>query len=325
VVNDAVVPDVTIVVASYNTRDLTCRCLQSIIDNTQGASYEILLVDDGSPDDTVAVVRERFPTVRVLVNEVNVRYAKTNNRGLREATGRYGLLLNTDTELQGDAISALVRFMDEHPEVSAAGPKLLNPDSTIQHCIRSFPGVGVMVAQTLNLHRIWPGNPVTNRYYQTDFDYDVSQPVEAIGTTAFIIRRAAWERYGMLDERFSWAFCDQAYCLSLNQQGAAIWYVADAAVFHLGSQSINQNAQKEITAQHEALRRLYDIYLADRDPAWKRPIVRAGIRARRRIKLIEHRFDKDKRLIKGPGAPALGSIPPSGTGSRSGTADDAAT
>jgi GT2 family glycosyltransferase len=303
--SDAACPDVSIIVASYNTRELTLRCLQSIVDNTNGASYEIILVDDCSPDDTVEAVRAAFPDVRVLVNDVNQRYAKTNNRGLRAARGRYGLLLNTDTELAGDAISALVSFMDEHSDVAAAGPKLLNPDGSIQHCIRGFPGLGVMVAQTLNLHRIWPGNPITDRYYHTDFDYTVAQPVESIGTTAFIIRRATWERSGMLDERFSWAFCDQAYCLALGRQGQSIWYVPMAAVYHLGSQSINQNARRELIAQHEALERLYDVYLADRDPPWKRPIVRAGIRARRRLKMLEHRFDKDKRLIKGPGAPPM--------------------
>jgi len=304
----ASVPDVSVIVASYNTRDLTLTCLRSVLTQTTGVSFEIILVDDCSPDDTVERVRAELPDVRVLVNEVNQRYAVTNNRGLANARGRYGLLLNTDTELAGDAISALVEFMDAHPEVDAAGPKLLNPDGSIQHCIRGFPGLGVMVAQTLNLHRIWANNPITNRYYRTDFDYDLDQPVESIGTTAFIIRRASWEQYGMLDERFSWAFCDQAYCLSLGRQGGSIWYVADAAVFHLGSQSINQNAKKEIAAQHDALRRLYDIYLAERDPRWKRPLVRAGIRVRRRVKILEHRFDRDKRLIKGPGAPPLRTV-----------------
>lgn len=315
-------PDVSIIVASYNTRDLTLRCLSSIVEQTHAVSYEVLLVDDCSPDDTVEHVRARFPQVQILVNEVNQRYAKTNNRGLRAAAGRYGLLLNTDTELVGDAISELVRFMDDHPDVGGAGPKLLNPDGSIQHCIRSFPGLGVMVAQTLNLHRLWPGNPITDRYYRTDFDYDAAQPVEAIGTTAFILRRETWERYGMLDERFSWAFCDQAYCLALGAQGQSIWYVPTASVFHLGSQSVNQNPVKELTAQHEALERLYDVYLADRDPAWKRPIVRWGIRARRRLKTLEHRFDKDKRLIKGPGAPPLSAA---SAARATGSPDDAAT
>lgn len=301
-------PDVSIVIASYNTRDLTHACISSVIDQTKRVSYEIIVVDDCSPDDTVEYITKSFPDIRVLVNDVNVRYAKTNNRGLREANGRYGLLLNTDTVVTDDAISTLVEFMDSHPDVDAAGPKLLNPDGTIQHCIRGFPGLSVMALQTIGLHRLWPSNPWTNRYYHTDMDYERAQPVESIGTTAFIIRREIWEAGGFLDERFSWAFCDQAYCLSLAERGRTVYYVADAAVIHLGSQSINQNTDREIRLMHEALRLLYSTYLADRDPQWKQRLVRAGISIRMRIKLIEHRFSKDKRLIKGPGAPTLAAV-----------------
>lgn len=299
--------DVSVIVASYNTRDLTLDCLRSVIDNTKRSSYEIILVDDNSPDDTVEQIRQALPQVRIVVNPENVRYAKTNNRGLEQANGRYGVLLNTDTLLEGDAISTLVEYMDGHREVGAAGPRLLNPDGSIQHCIRSFPGVGTMALQTINLHRIWPGNPWTDRYYNTDFNYDQSQPVESIGTTAFIIRRDIWETVGMLDERFSWAFCDQAYCLMLKQAGVRVDYVADSAVFHLGSQSVNQNVSREITLSHDALRNLYDFYLADTDTRAKQILVHIGISTRRRLKLLEHRFSRDKRLIKGPGAPRFES------------------
>lgn len=299
------VPDVSVIVASYNTAQLTLNCLQSVIDQTKRVSYEIILVDDCSPDDTVERVRAQLPAVRVMVNPQNVRYAKTNNRGLEAATGRYGLLLNTDTLLSGDAISTLVEFMDAHDRVAAAGPRLLNPDGTTQHCIRGFPGLGVMAMQTIGLHKLWPGNPWTERYYNTRFDYQTSQPVESIGTTAFIIRRSAWERYGMLDERFSWAFCDQAYCLALGQQGAVVSFVAGADVFHLGSQSINQNSAREITLMHESLQRLYDIYLAHRDPSWKQMLIHRGIKMRCRLKLLENKVSKDKRVIKGPGAPKI--------------------
>lgn len=164
-----------------------------------------------------------------------------------------------------------------------------------------------MALQTINLHRIWPGNPWTDRYYNTDFNYDQSQPVESIGTTAFIIRRDIWETVGMLDERFSWAFCDQAYCLMLKQAGVRVDYVADSAVFHLGSQSVNQNVSREITLSHDALRNLYDFYLADTDTRAKQILVHIGISTRRRLKLLEHRFSRDKRLIKGPGAPRFES------------------
>jgi GT2 family glycosyltransferase len=300
-------PDLSVIVASYNTEGLTRECLRSVFAASPGLALEVIVVDDCSPDASAEMVRSEFPNVKLLVNERNSRYAITNNRGLKAATGRYLLLLNTDTVVLVDGLTKLVRFMDAHTEVDAAGPKLLNPDGSVQHCIRSFPGVGVMALQSIGLHKIWPGNPITDRYYNTDFDYSTDHKVESIGTTAFIIRRSAYEAFGGLDERFSWAFCDQAYCLSLAKQGGTIWYVAGAEVTHYGSASINQNTGREIDLLHKALKLLYDSYLSDGTPKWKRQLVYAGIDFRRLIKRVENSLSKDKRLIKGPGAPKRAS------------------
>jgi GT2 family glycosyltransferase len=296
--------DVSIIIASYNTAAMTADCVRSVLENTRRVTFEIIVVDDCSPDNTVDLLAREFPNVRVLVNPVNVRYAKTNNRGLLEAQGRYGLLLNTDTLLTGDVISNLVEFLDQNPRAAAAGPKLLNPDGSIQHCVRGFPGLGVMVLQSLNIQKIWPKNPWTDKYYNTQFNYERSQPVESIGTTAFAIRRSTWESVAMLDEEFSWAFCDQAYCLALRDKGALVYYVHGDGVMHLGSQSINQNTAKEIRLLHTALKRLYSKYLQGSDGPAKASLMHLGISIRMYIKLIENRFSSDKRLIKGPGAPS---------------------
>jgi GT2 family glycosyltransferase len=297
-------PDVSIVIASYNTAAMTIACVKSVISNTKRVTFEIVVVDDCSPDDTVSRIENEFPEVRIFVNPVNVRYAKTNNRGLLESRGRYGLLLNTDTLLTGDVVSNLVEFMDKTSNAAAAGPKLLNPDGSIQHCVRGFPGLGTMILQSLNLQKFWPTNPWTNKYYNTTFDYSLSQPVNSIGTTAFIIRRSTWETLSMLDEEFSWAFCDQAYCLALRERNAVVYYVAGEGVTHLGSQSINQNTAKEIRLLHGALLSLYRKYLRNSDGNLKAAIVKEGIRLRMYAKLLENRLSKDKRLIKGPGAPS---------------------
>lgn len=296
-------PDLSVIIANYNTSSITRDCVRSVLEGTPDISLEVIVVDDASTDTSVADLRAEFPDITVLVNPVNVHYTKTNNRGLSECSGRYAVLLNSDTVIRPGALTRLVEFMDANPDVAACGPKLVNPDGSTQYCIRSFPGVSVMFFQALNLHKVWRNNPITNRYYHLDLDYDAVQDVESLGTTAFVIRRSVWETYGMLDERFKIAFTDLAYCAMLRSHGQRIVYVGDAVVEHLGSQSINMGSSAEVKARAGGLRTLYDNYLAARDPRWKRPVVRAGITAWGWLRRFEHRVSKDKRVITGPGAP----------------------
>lgn len=293
--------DLSIIVATYRTRELLRGCLQSIYDTTHGILFEVIVVDDCSPDDSAAMVRDNFPRARLIRNPVNMRYAKTSNVGLKHANGRYGLLLNSDVVVQPGAFATLVRFMDQHLDVAAAGPKLINPDGSVQHCIRSFPGVLPMIAQSLSLHRLFPGNRFTDQYYNTQFDYSRAQPVDSIGTTAFIIRRSTWETYGMLDERFTLAFADLAYCLMLKRNGQQIYYVADAIVVHFGSQTIRANGPKEIRLLHQALRVFYDSYYVPRHNFVTQALMHLGIRLRQEVKLLEFRFSKDKHVFGGIG------------------------
>lgn len=295
--------DLSVIVANYNTQALLRGCLRSIFEHTTGITFEVIVVDDCSTDGSPEMVAAEFPQVRLIRNATNLRYAKTNNAGLRAARGRYGLLLNSDVEVQPDAFTALVQFMDAHPEVAAAGPKLINPDGSVQHCIRSFPGLLPMIFQSLNLHKLWPSNPLTERYYNTRFDYSRAQAVQSIGTTSFIIRRSTWERYGMLDERFTLAFVDLAYCYMLRQHGQPVYYVPEAVVLHYGSQTINQSGVKEIRLQHQALRTFYDLYYATRHRRLTRTCIRGGIWLRQVLKTLEYNVSRDKRVIKGPGAP----------------------
>lgn len=301
--------DLSIIVASYNTRDLLRQCLASIYENTKNISFEVIVVDDLSRDGSPEMVGEMFPRVKLICNKTNLKYVKANNAGLAVCAGRYGLLLNSDTEIKSGSFDTLVRFMDDHPDAAAAGPKLINPDGSVQECVRRFPGIFPMICQTLNLHKVWPNNPVTNRYYHSDIDYEKLQIVPHIGTTAFIIRREVWEKFGMLDERFEQFFGDFSYCYMLGQNSQKIYYVPQAVVVHYGSQSINQNSIRQIGAMHEALLKFYDIYYAQRHPVFIRWFVRGGICLRKYLKVLEIHLSRDKRVITGPGAPKFQKAP----------------
>jgi hypothetical protein len=296
--------DITVIISSYNTRGLLRNCIQSIYRHTQGISFEIICVDDNSSDGSAEMVAESFPEVILVRNQVNQLYAKNQNLGMRMSRARYACLLDSDTVLTGNAFKALVQFMDEHPEAAVCGPKLLNLDGSIQHCVRGFPGAGVFVLQAINWHKLFPGSRLMNRYYNTDFDYSKAQPVDSIGTSAYVIRRSTWENAGMLDERFRLALVDLAYNYMLRQKGYKVYYTPCAEVIHLGSQSINQNALASLRDQRRALIEFSEAYDYFGKSAVTKALVRIAVVLRYWVKVLEYYFSSDKRVIKGPGAPS---------------------
>jgi len=295
--------DLTIIIPSYNTRDLLRACLQSIYRHTRDITFEVICVDDASPDGSADMVAAEFPDVLLVRNQTGQYYAKNNNLGMRMSRARYACLLNSDTLLTSNAFAALVHFMDSHPDAAACGPKLLNPDGSIQHCIRGFAGAATFMLQAISWHRFFPRSKLMNRYYRTDFDYSREQIVESIGTTAYVVRRSTWETAGMLDERFPHAMVDLAYNAMLLSKGCAVYYTPCAEVVHFGGQSINQLVLRSIRDQRDAFIRFNNYYDYFGGSRASKALVRVGVWLRYYIKLMEYRFGSDKRVIKGPGAP----------------------
>jgi GT2 family glycosyltransferase len=292
--------DLSIIVASYNTRDLLYECLESIYRHTRDVSFEVICVDDDSPDSSADMVAECFPQALLVRNQQRMKYAKNHNIGTRMSRGRYVCHLDSDTFLVSDAMSEMVAFLDEHPEVAACGPKLLNADGSVQHCIRSFVGAGVLLLQALNWHRLFPNSPVMNRYYNADFDYSRAQQVQSIGTSAYFIRRSTWESVGMLDERFGQFMVDLAYNFTLNRRGHGVWYAPCAAIIHYGSRSIGQNPEAALRDETEAFIIFNEAYGYFRQDWLSHLLVRAALKARLYLRLLEYSLRGHKPVAKGP-------------------------
>jgi GT2 family glycosyltransferase len=300
--------DLTIIIPNYNTKALLQQCLTSIYQYTRGLRFEVICIDDGSSDGSPEMIESAFPEVILVRNKAPLLYAKNNNLGMKMSRARYACLLNSDTRLLGNVFSVLVRFMDAHPEAAACGPRLLNPDGTTQSCVRSFAGLGTMILQGLNWHKIFPNGQVSRSYYACAFDYSREQQVESLGTTAYVLRRETWETYGMLDERLPHFQVDLAYNLMLKRNGCKIYYTPNAEVIHYGSQSINQMPRKKIIEQHRAMvvfNEHYDYFGKSR---LLKLAVRVAVACRCLLKIAEFYLSNDKRVIKGPGAPRLNAI-----------------
>ena len=194
--------------------------------------------------------------------------------------------------------------MDAHPDAAACGPKLLNLDGSVQHCVRGFPTAGVFFLQALNWHKLFPGSRIMDRYYHTDFDYSQPQLVDSIGTTAYVVRRSTWETVGLLDERFRLAIVDLSYNYMLKQRGLKVYYTPCAEIVHLGSQSINQKALSSLSDQRRALIEFSEAYDYFGKSNMTKLLVRFAVTIRYYCKVVGYHLSSDKRVITGPGAPS---------------------
>jgi len=297
--------DITIIIPNYNTRELLRQCLESIYEHTHGIEFEIICIDDNSPDQSADMVEYDFPNVILIRNAVGQLYAKNNNLGLRLSRARYACLLNSDTKLIANAFGALVGFMDSHPDAAACTPKLLNVDGSTQICVRRFAGLGTLILQGLNMHKLFPHGHVASKYYAANLDHSYEQVIEALGTTAFVLRRSTWEQAGMLDERFPMYQVDLAYCYMLKKKGFKIYYTPSAEIIHYGSQSVNQRAIAGIRMQHQGFIDFSDHYDYFSSNPGVKFLIRQAVRLRCLLKLAEFHLSSDKRVIKGPGRPRI--------------------
>jgi GT2 family glycosyltransferase len=295
--------DLTVIIPNCNTRRLLRDCISSIYEHTRSISFEVICIDDASRDGSADMVANAFPEVILVRNRTNQGYVANTNLGMRRSRARYVCHLNSDTLLISNAFRPLVQYMDENPLVAACGPKLLNPDGSVQHCIRHFSGPGTMILQGLSWHKLFPKSRLTDRYYATDFDYSRAQAVDSIGTTAYVVRRSTWENAGMLDERFQLFVSDLAYNFMLRQKGYAVHYTPCAEIVHFGSQSVNQTPLSSLGELHDALIAFNDAYDYFGKSRASKLAVALAVRAREYFKRAEYYLGSDKRVIKGPGAP----------------------
>jgi len=222
--------DLSIIVLTHNTRDLTRACVRSILADSPHANdaVEIIVVDNASSDGTPETLGAEFPDVQVIVNATNLGYARGNNIGLRAARRRYLLLLNSDTEVRSGSLAALIAFMESHADAGACGPMLLNEGGSLQPSGRSLPSVWSVFVGMTRLYRLWK----RDFYMQHGRDYTRVARVGEISGAALMVRREAYERVGGLDPSFFAYYEDVDWCKRIGDAGYMIYYVPAAQVIH---------------------------------------------------------------------------------------------
>ena len=236
--------DLTVIIVSWNVRDLLRRCLASLSTSPLPAGprleIEIIVVDNASTDGSADMVRAEFPQVRLIANDENRGFTAANNQGLAASRGRYLLLLNPDTEIVGDALTTMVGYMETHPEIGALGPRLRYPDGRLQSSRRRFPTFATALVESTVVQQWWPDNRLLRRYYMADTSDDAVQTVDWLVGACLLVRRQAYEQVGGLDEGFFMYSEELDWCKRLKDAGWEVVYLPTATVIHHEGKSSEQ-------------------------------------------------------------------------------------
>jgi len=230
--------DLSIIIVNWNTQDILLQCLESVEADlaVSELATEVIVVDNASTDNSVKLVKEKFPWVDLIENSENVGFAAANNQAIEQSSGRYVLLLNSDTEVKPRALQILYNYLDAHPQAGAAGSQLLNPDGTLQTSCYPFPTLSRELWRLLHLDVLWSYGV----YHMANWDTESPREVEVIQGASLLLRRAALDQVGLLDDRYFMYTEEVDLCYRLHQGGWQLYWVPKSKVVHYGGQSTKQ-------------------------------------------------------------------------------------
>ena len=233
--------DISIIVVSYNTKELLLDCLASIFETIKEISFEVWVVDNHSTDGTVEAIKKRYPRVNIIENKENLGFAAANNQAFRQMNGHYALLLNTDTVLTNRAVKEFYDFMEANPEAGMACGQLLNQDGSKQNSIANFPTMLTLFCNETVLRVLMPKKfPSKRREYLYPIKID-----SCIGA-CLMARKEAMDDIGFFDERYFFFFEETDWAYRMKLGGWAIYFVPTAKIFHAQGKTVGSNLNSRI-------------------------------------------------------------------------------
>lgn len=274
------VSDLSLVIISFQVRDLLERCLSSLARVSTDPTLEIIVVDNASTDGSAEMVRAKFPQVTLIENTTNVGFAAANNQGLNQAHGRYWMLLNPDTDIPPDApnpFRQLVAFMDSHPRAGACGPSLFYADGTRQHSAFHFPSLAQIYIDLFPVNWRLRESSLNGRYpfslYERGMPFSIDHPLGA----ALLVRPEAAQQVGLLDQDYFIYAEEVDWCMRLKRAGWEIWCVPGARIIHHEGRSTRQFREKMFVELWKARFTLFRKNYSRSFNAAARALVRRGM------------------------------------------------
>ncbi len=251
--------DLSIIIVSWNVADLLAACIDSIVSTlssskAQDLAVEIIVVDSASSDHTISLLHERYPQVTLLAQKQNLGFSRCNNIGMEVAQGRHILLLNPDTEVQANALSDMIAYLDGNTDIGIIGPHTLNSDGTTQSTRRRFPTVQLAFFESTWLQPYAPKS-LLDHYYVTDEPDNAVLDVDWVQGSALMLRREVYTQIGGLDEGYIMYSEEMDWCKRAKNAGWRVVYLGTATIIHHGGKSSEQViANRHVYFQESKLR-----------------------------------------------------------------------
>lgn len=293
--------ELSITICSWNTIADTRACLQSLRDASGEGNFEVIVVDNASSDGSAEMVENEFPEFRLLRQNTNLGFTGGHNLAIAQRKGVNVALLNSDTVVHPGAVSTLIAYMAHNPDAGVVGPKLLNPDGSLQYSCRRFPNPVAAAFRNTFLGRWFPNNKYVRTYLMHDFDHTVAREVDWVSGAAMFIQGPLVDKIGALDPSYFMYCEDTDYCKRAWQSGFKVVYVPDAVITHAIGRSTDRVANKMIVRFHRSMFRFFRKHLIAESWWPLRPFFFAlaalALSARAGIFLTKNAFDAMRRKM----------------------------
>lgn len=281
----------SIIIPSFNGKELLRECLGSIYANRPPFDFEIIVQDDFSTDGAIEMIKKEFPRVRVFKNIDKGFFAATCNNGVKQARGAYIMILGQDTKFIDNTLEKLVDFIDKDNTIGAITPRLVYADLKPQYRVRNFPTLKNLFFQMLvDIHLL----PKKFSYYKLlNFDFSEIQEIDQPSADALVIRKDVFDRLGGFDvENFPGYFNDVDLCYRIKKAGFKIYYLADTKVIHHEGQSFGKMDKKRIKIWDNGLKKFFLKHYVSSKLSWKYLLLLKLLFLRRILLLLNLNFKK---------------------------------
>lgn len=293
--------DLSITICSWNTLEDTRACLQSLEKVRDEANFEVIVLDNNSEDGSPDMVEREFPWVRSIRMARNLGFTGGQNHMIENRRGRHALLLNSDTVVHAGALGTMMEFFESHPDVGVLGPKLENPDGSLQYSCRRFPRPAAALFRNTPIGKLFPNNRFTREYLMQDWQHDQARDVDWVSGAALLAREELIAKIGILDPEYFMYSEDVDFCWRTHEAGYRVVYLPTAVITHAIGRSTDKAPNRMIGRFHRSMFRFYRKNMLPKVALPLRPFAMAGagaaLLARASLFITKNKIDEVRRRM----------------------------